>query len=104
MSIHGHQWYVVGEAIDQNIQINTMKDISLSVMNERFPFVTHLSKIQEISDTAARELLIEIELQKMLEQWFHLPILVEPIRSSNVRTPSEAEDICSVMEAFVSRE
>ncbi|CAK9019642.1 unnamed protein product [Durusdinium trenchii] len=71
-------WTLIGEAIDQNIQAHQMKDIRLSEMNERFPFVAHLSKIQAISETASKEMLIEEELQRMQEQWAKLTFEFKP--------------------------
>eukprot|EP00435_Cladocopium_sp_Y103_P027327 s163_g6.t1 len=115
-------WTLIGEAIDQNIQANQMKELcqtrgtrsgrllmnpslatyatahpvqhatechgivqhdvqemNLSNMNERFPFVAHLAKIQAISETASKEMLIEEELRRMQEHWAKLHFEFKPI-------------------------
>ncbi|CAE8600631.1 unnamed protein product, partial [Polarella glacialis] len=70
---------LIGEAIEQNIQASQMKDISLKSMNERYPFVAHLAQIQAISETAAKEMVIEGDLRRFQEQWGKMPFKVFPI-------------------------
>lgn len=85
-------WQMIGEAIDQNIQMAQMRDISLHAMNERYPFVAHLAKIQAISDTAGREMLVEDELEKMQQQWQQLTIRIESLKPTGAQqTPSQAD-------------
>jgi hypothetical protein len=70
-------WQAIGKAIDQNIHIGQIKEMNLHAMNDRYPFVTHLTEIQAISDMASREMVIEDELRQMQEQWVKLPITIQ---------------------------
>jgi len=75
---HRH-WQRIGEAMGQTIQASQMKEITLSTMNERYPFVAHLSKIQAISETASKEMVIEDELKRMQDQWTKLKFQIKPV-------------------------
>ncbi|CAE7206744.1 unnamed protein product [Symbiodinium microadriaticum] len=75
----------IGEAMGQTIQASQMKEITLSTMNERYPFA--------ISDTASKEMVIEDELKRMQDQWTKLKFQIKPDEMPTVMAEFHHEQV-----------
>ncbi|KAJ1460012.1 dynein heavy chain and region D6 of dynein motor-domain-containing protein [Pelagophyceae sp. CCMP2097] len=91
-------WLEIGEALGVS---NLNNDITLAALLEMDP-LKHQALILKVSEAAAKEYNIEVELDKMLEDWSTLELHVVPYRDTGTGVLKGVDDITAILDEHVT--
>ena len=73
-ALRDRHWTMIGDIMDQKVLIS--KDVSLHQLVEKYPFVMHMAKIDEVSHVASQERIIEEDLDRIQLEWTRMLLVL----------------------------